>query len=106
MLRKQAEVLTELGDELLAKARLCSKAADVQLFTELGLGAFREAREIWDSIRSNSVLTYFECRMKLGEELDYADYLDFCARNKLDSVSSTDFNSVGTELVNKILNKG
>ena len=94
MLKDQALRLHELGNELLTKASASSKATDVQLFTDLALNSYRESRLIWDTIRVNSVLTFFECQLRQFTGITYSNYLDFCARNGLEILSETDFEAV------------
>lgn len=95
MLKTQIVRLTETGDSMLEKASLCTVAADAKTFTELGMRAFEQAREIADTLRVNSVLLFIECCGHLGKKgTSYPSYLEFCARNSQEIVAEKDFENL------------
>jgi hypothetical protein len=94
MIRSQIKVLTETGNELLLKARSSASLKEVEAFTRLGMSCLNEAREIAESMKRNSILLYLECVTQAVEAPNYKDYLDFCARNSLDTLAQADFFTV------------
>lgn len=102
----QIQILQESGIALLAKASRCEKTSDVQTFTDLGLKCLKEARDILDSLRSNSVFAFIECAWHLSRDSrNYGIYLEFCARNRLEIVAEIDFDSIAADLYLKIAEK-
>ena len=103
MKQTQIQILQESGIALLAKASRCEKTSDVQTFTDLGLKCLKEAREILDTLRSNSVLAFIECAWHLSRDSrNYGVYLEFCARNRLEILTEVDFDSISEELYSRI----
>ncbi len=103
MKQTQIQILQESGIALLAKASRCEKTSDVQTFTDLGLKCLKEAREILDTLRSNSVFVFIQCCWHMHRDSrNFGVYLEFCARNKLEVVSEVDFDSISADLYLKI----
>ena len=94
MIRGQAERLHATGLALLDKAAEAGKASDVQKFTALGVDCLAESRKILESLRYNSILIFLECNARAGALGNYGHYLDFCARNSLDTLAQEDFEEV------------
>lgn len=94
MLRNQAFELDRAGQELLQKARACARASDAEIFTKLGLDCLAQARAIVQEMKTNSILTFFECTCQLEKRANYPAYLEFCARNGFETLSETEFDSV------------
>jgi hypothetical protein len=99
MYRNQIEALTETATDFLAKAKLSQKANESRTFLDAGMAAFAAAREIADSIRANSILCFLECATQLQRRGDsYPAYLEFCARNGLETLSEKDFQAVCAQI--------
>lgn len=99
----QIRVLQENGIALIQKAAMCEKTSDVQTFTDLGLKCLKEARDILDGLKSNSVFAFIECAWHLSRDSrNYGVYLEFCARNRLEIVAESDFDSISADLYLKI----
>lgn len=95
MYRTQIAQLNELGSAMMQKALACTQAKDVQIFTSLGLQALQEAREIAEGLKSNSVLLWLECTTLMRKKAsDYSLYVDFCARNGLEAMSTEDYTNI------------
>lgn len=102
MLRGQIKTLMETGNDLLAKARASASMKEVEAFTRLGMTCLNEAREIAESLQRNSVLLYLECTTQLTQPPDYQTYLDFCARNSLDTLAEQDFIAIVADVLQQI----
>lgn len=102
MIRGQIQTLMETGNELLLKARSSVSTKDTVAFTELGMKCLSEAREIADGLRRNSILLYLECVTQARKAPDYDAYLDFCARNSLDTMANKDFYEVTADILQKL----
>jgi hypothetical protein len=94
MLRSQASTLNETGLNCLAKANECTAIKDVTAFTELGMKCLEESRTILSGLRSNSILIFLECCARVEQRGNYGEYLDFCARNGLETLSEKDFRNL------------
>ncbi len=93
MLKSQAQTLNDTGLALLDKATKLTITEEVNATIELGMRCLEEARVIFMEVRSNSVLTFIECGARVGALGTYGEYLDFCARNGLETMSEIDFQS-------------
>lgn len=99
MLKSQAILLHQAGELNLEKAKKATKLSDVKAFTEMGLKCLGESREILEGLKRNSILTFFECCARLEHDgRNYGAYLDFCARNGLDTLSEVDFEAMAAEI--------
>lgn len=102
MLRNQMVRLNDLGEQFLTKA-LEAKGSTAKELTEAGLRCFEEARQIFMALASNSILLYFECAVQRGSRGNYSEYLDFCARNGLETISEVDFERFSLDIPNSKL---
>ena len=91
MRSEQLTVLLATGHEMLEKSRACTKVSDCSEFVTLGLKCLAEAREIEEGMKRNSVALFLEFSVRAKEALEYNTYLDFCARNSLDTISKHDY---------------
>lgn len=95
MYKKQLEATYLTGIEMLEKAKHCSKADDTETFVQLGLKLLAESRNIAREMQLNSAFLFIECASRIDlNARNYVSYLEFCARNGLETISQTDFNTV------------
>lgn len=95
-------LLNEQASHYFEQAILSTKSREKLSYTETARAMLKEAREIIQSSRRNSIMVYFEFMLLLKKQPEYKSYLEFCARNDLDLLSESDYISL-TSSINKEL---
>jgi hypothetical protein len=98
MIARQILEFQKIGEECLTRARLAPRAKDAHGYIEAAERAFARARELMREREHNSLILFLEICALLGASPNYAQYLDFCARNGFESLSESDFNSVSDKI--------
>ena len=101
MLKSHIKLLNEQAEELFKQSKKSSRSKEKLAYIEQARLLLKEAREILTTQRKQSILCYFEQMLLISKQTSYADYLEFCARNGLTTLSEKDY----TDLVESIRNE-
>ena len=88
----------EAASEFQKKALASTTAKDAGAFMAMSVDASEIAERLYRLFAGNSIALYVECCVRAGVDLQYSSYLDFCARNNLQTLSEFDFNSVANQI--------
>lgn len=88
----------EAASEFQRKALASTTAKDAAAFMALAVDASEMAMSLYRLFAGNSIALYMECCLRSEHHMSYKSYLDFCARNNLQTLSETDFGSVVNQL--------
>ena len=83
--------LRDVADNFFQKSLACTKMADVKAFFDLAQQANESADELQSSLKIESCWTYLHFVEFFGYSEEYTEYLEFCARNRLDAICKDDF---------------
>ena len=88
----------EAASEFQKKALSSTTSKDAGAFMAMAVSASEMAERLYRLFAGDSVALYAECQIRRGVDFEYSGYLDFCARNNLQTLSESDF----TVVVNQI----